>query len=252
MPAVARRDRPHTSRVLELQWGDAVAPARGPKPALSREQVLKAAIAIADRGGLGALSMRSVAEKLGFTTMALYRHVPGRAELLELMRDLAIGEPPVPEAASTWRERMSAWARANVELHHRHPWLLEMEIKGPPLGPNHLRWLEAGLAILAPLGLPERELVALVTAIDSYVRGAAQFVVGVARDPRRSRGGNADADRARARVFEAVVASPRYPVLGHLIASGALAGGTPEEVFEQGLGLVLDGVALRIPDTEQR
>lgn len=245
---MARRDRPHASRALELQWGEAVAASRGPKPALSRDQILRTAIALADRAGLAALSMRSVAEKLGFTTMSLYRHVPGRAELIELMRDLAIGEPPGAEVGGTWRERMTAWANASLELHKRHPWLLEMEIHGPPLGPNHLRWLDAGLAILLPLGLPERDLVALVTAIDSYVRGAAQFVVGMGRDPRRSRGSTADADRARARVFEAVMASPRYPVLGRLLASGALGGGTAEETFEHGLGVVLDGVALRVAD----
>jgi AcrR family transcriptional regulator len=243
---VAKRDPRDTTKALHLMWGEPSSPSRGPKPAMSREQIVQAAIAIADRAGLGELSMRSVAEKLGFTTMSLYRYVPGRAELLELMRDAAIGEPPSHDPDAPWRTQLAAWARADLEVHQRHHWMLEMEIRGPPMGPNALRWLDAAMAILMPLGLPMRELLDSVTAVDSYVRGTARFVVGIAREQRRSRGSAAEIERAYRRVFEVVAASPRYPALGQVIAAGILADGSPDAVFEYGLARMLEGIAERV------
>src|SRR5688572_640704 len=101
-------------RGLRLLWHRLDRPSRGPKPTLTLGDIIESAIAVADRDGLTALSMRSVAERLGFTTMSLYRYVPGKGELVEVMRDVALGEPPTAEPALDWREQLRRWARANL------------------------------------------------------------------------------------------------------------------------------------------
>src|SRR4051812_40613538 len=77
---------------MQLLWGTREAPTRGPKPGLDLGRIVTAAIEVADGSGLAALSMRKVAEQLGVGTMSLYRYVPGKAELLDLMLDAAYAE----------------------------------------------------------------------------------------------------------------------------------------------------------------
>src|SRR5256885_16757660 len=80
-------------------WGGRSGATRGPKPALSLERIAAAAIAIADAEGLAAVSMQRVAADLGYTQMSLYRYLPGKAELVALMGDRGIREPPVLNGA---------------------------------------------------------------------------------------------------------------------------------------------------------
>src|SRR5215207_6107774 len=99
-------ERKGLDRTLELLWGARRRPRRGPKPSLSVEQIVSAAVEVADDEGLAALSMQRVAERLGFTTMSLYRYVPGKGELIDLMLDAAFGRPPDPEdEAPNWRTK---------------------------------------------------------------------------------------------------------------------------------------------------
>src|SRR6201999_1132768 len=79
---------------FELLWGDPQRPRRGPKPSLSLERIVAEAIALADADGLANLSMQHLAERLGCAKMALYRYVPGKAELVALMVDAGLGDPP--------------------------------------------------------------------------------------------------------------------------------------------------------------
>lgn len=83
---------------VEVLWGPGPRPTRGPKPALSLERIARAGIEAADSDGLAAISMQRVAERLGFTKMSLYRYVPGKAELIALMTDTAIGAPQIGRA----------------------------------------------------------------------------------------------------------------------------------------------------------
>ncbi|WP_381155801.1 TetR/AcrR family transcriptional regulator [Streptomyces iranensis] len=79
---------------------------------------------MADAQGLAAVSMRRIAARLGCTTMSLYRYVPGKAELLDLMTDAVMGEvPPADAAPGDWRTRLELSARADWGLYHRHPWI---------------------------------------------------------------------------------------------------------------------------------
>lgn len=124
-------------RSIELLWGTRGPRTRGPKPGLTVEGIVAAAIELADADGLESLSMRRVAERLGVGTMSLYRYVPGKAELLDVMVDRVNTETERPgDVAGGWRGRLEQIARENRRLFERHPWLLQVFPGRPPLGPG--------------------------------------------------------------------------------------------------------------------
>src|ERR1700729_1512024 len=86
---------------LDLLWGTRDRPRRGPRPSLSLDRIVAEAIALADEEGLANLSMQHLAERLGCAKMALYRYVPGKSELVALMVDAALGDPPEPPAQAS-------------------------------------------------------------------------------------------------------------------------------------------------------
>ncbi|WP_067681883.1 TetR/AcrR family transcriptional regulator [Nocardia miyunensis] len=149
---------------IELLWGTRQRPKRGPKPSLSLDRIVTEAIALADSEGPVNLSMQRLAERLGCAKMALYRYVPGKAELTALMLDAAMGDLPDPVAATKdsteepWRAQLRAWCVTSYERFCEHTWMLGMLVAPRPLGPNEIDWFEAGLAPLADSGLtgPER------------------------------------------------------------------------------------------------
>src|ERR1700753_4264520 len=106
---------------LDLLWGRRERGARGPKPGLSIEGIVEAAIKLADAEGLGAVSMARVAKELGFTTKSLYRHVANRGDLLQLMgtRSAHGAEALVLEGEGC-RERLRGWALVQREMLDRH------------------------------------------------------------------------------------------------------------------------------------
>lgn len=230
---------------LELLWGDGQRPRRGPKPALSIETIADAAIALADEQGLSAMSMRALAERLGFTTMSLYRYLPGKSELLELMLDQAMGAPPGPDAAPAgWRPKLEAWARSLHEVYTRHPWVLQVPLSAPLMGPNRIGWLEAGLEALSDTGLPAPQRPSAVLAVDGYVRGAAQISIGTAQTEQHSGLTEADWQSAFTEIIERAVADERFPHLAANVAAGGFsdpAGADGD--FEFGLDRLLDGIA---------
>src|SRR3954453_11548233 len=136
---------------VEFLWGGRTQPTRGPKPALSLDGIADAAIAVADAEGLAAVSMQRVAADLGYTKMSLYRYLPGKAELVALMVERGMGDPPVlsPDA---WRESLAEWTRQLMAAFLRHPWSLAATVGARPLGPCELGWMESALTVLA--GLP--------------------------------------------------------------------------------------------------
>ena len=119
---------------FDLLWAPRK-PRRGPAPGLSLERIAAAGIALADAEGLAAASMRRVADALGVTPMALYRYLPGKRELMDVMVEAALGEP-APPLEGDGRAQLTAAAHAIRALHRRHPWLHEATLGRPPLGPN--------------------------------------------------------------------------------------------------------------------
>ncbi|MGO1053132.1 TetR/AcrR family transcriptional regulator [Crossiella sp. CA198] len=206
-------------RSLELLWGERAQPSRGPRPKMSVTKIVEAAVALADAEGLGALSMQRVAAGLGYTTMSLYRYVPAKEQLIDLMVDHAIGSPPAELAdAPDWRTGLEGWTRAFWQVCHRHPWLLKVQVDRPPVGPNQLSWLEGGLKALAGLGFEGYERVSVVTFVFAAVQGLAK----VSLDQRPlSAGAEGPVANAYAAALGRYVRPDRYPELAGIMAGGA-------------------------------
>src|SRR3712207_6358112 len=106
---------------LVVLYGPREAPRRGPRPSLTIDGVVAAAIGIADAEGLAGVSMSKVAERLGYTTMSLYRYVRSKDDLLLLMADAANREQPPPVEPESWRDGLAAWATGIFRTYRRHP-----------------------------------------------------------------------------------------------------------------------------------
>ncbi|WP_159843198.1 TetR/AcrR family transcriptional regulator [Nocardia sp. CY41] len=232
-----------TPTALELLWGTGQRPKRGPKPALSLERIVGEAIAIADAEGLANLSMQRVAERLGFTKMSLYRYVPGKAELVALMLDTALGAPPELRAGQEgsedgWRELLDVWCETIYERFRAHPWSLEASVGRRPVGPNELAWMEAALGALAGTGLTTAERLDTIVLLTGHARSLAQQVRMVDSD---------EFERQVAGQFAEMVAAAadRYPASAAAFAEeGAVGGGVGALKF--GIARILDGLAVLI------
>jgi AcrR family transcriptional regulator len=182
--------------------------------------------------------MQRVAARAGAATMALYRHVPGKDELIALMLDAAIGRPPVPADDAGWRAGLAGWARANRDVFVRHPWTLELVPTPRTLGPCELAWVEAALGLLAGTGLSPSTRLNVLLLVNGYVRGAAAELTG----PRLP---SPDAVRRAGR-------TGRHPHLDRALADAPAAAGetTAEsaERFEFGLARVLDGIEVFVQE----
>jgi AcrR family transcriptional regulator len=210
---------------------------REPKLGLSVERIVEAAVALADEDGLVAVSMARVAERLGFTTMALYRHVQSKDELLALMSD-AVTEPSraLDDPPEDWREGLERWARALRDALLRHPWYLELPIPGLRMTPNQLAWLDRGLRALAPTKLAEDEKAHVVLLLNGYVFWDVRLTSDLARS-------DAETDAENARLISQYVDAERYPALRPALDAGIFEDGDdPEEHFRFGLERILDGV----------
>ncbi|NEA32487.1 TetR/AcrR family transcriptional regulator [Streptomyces sp. SID13031] len=158
--------------MINLLWGDPPPPTRGPKPAMTVEGITTAAITIADRDGLDAVSMQRVAAELSFTKMALYRYVPGKAELVSLMTDRAMGVPP-HHPPQPWRQALMDWALDLYAAFERHPWLLLSTVGRRALGPNELTWMDFGVRALMETGLNGGQQLDALMTIAGQVRTLA-------------------------------------------------------------------------------
>jgi AcrR family transcriptional regulator len=262
--------------VLRL-WGAMAPRRRGPKPALSAAQIVDAALELADAEGLAAVSMARIAEAVGYTPMALYRHVSSKEELLALMADAVAKDLPALPAGVGWRAGLEAWTRAQIDLGLARPWMLELPLSAAPPGPNRVRWLDQAFGVLRPLDLPPDEKLAVVGLLAQHVLGEARVQIEsrraaieqVRRDaglPRNTPESELDDDAIEAANpyadFEAVLARyaepTTYPHLFEAFATwqGPAADSTVDEDITFGITVVLDGVEayLRhrgaIPDDE--
>jgi AcrR family transcriptional regulator len=175
-------------RYLQQLWGHDTGRRRGPKPTLTLEEIGQAAVTVADREGLDAVSMKSMAAHLGVSTMSLYRYLDSKEELLSLMLHVAYGRPDLAPAGD-WRTGIERWASAFEARLIEHPWIVSVPLLEPPLEPNVLHWTEAGAAALSSTGLPVHEQLSALLVIDGFVRSHVSLslqlgAVGVASKPR--------------------------------------------------------------------
>lgn len=229
-------------RSLELLWGARERPSRGPKPALTLDEIVSAAVKIADAEGLDAVSMRRLASTLGVGTMSLYRYVPGKAELVDVMLDHVIDpEADLGNIADVgWRGVLERFARGSWRLYQTHPWLLHVDQSRPLLGPNALRGVDSVLRGLGGLGLTDQQRVSVLMTVDSYVTGVSRSHVGAMEAERETGISNQEFWAMQEPVLSRAMLSGEYPTLAAL-DEDAFAGGW-ETTFEFGLQRVLDGL----------
>ena len=245
-------------RTITLLWGIGKGPTRGPKPALSVGRIAGAAIEVADADGMGALSMRRVAERLGISTMSLYTYVPGKAELVDVMLDTAFGEVADSEKTEPagWRAGLGWIARENWALYHRHPWMLQVAtVSRPPLGPNVFAKYDRELRVVDGIGLTEVEMDSVLALVLEHAQGAARRSVEAAEAEKRT--GRTDYEwwLANEPLLEEVFDPDLYPTasrVGHAAAEVYGSAYDPEYAFEFGLQRLLDGIETLVRARSER
>jgi len=215
----------------DFLWQERVQPTRGPKPALTLDQIADAAIAIADAEGLAAVTMQRVAAALGYTKMSLYRYLTGKSDLVATMIERGMGEPPALPG-DDWRAALTAWARALLAAFGEHTWAPEAVSGARPIGPHELAWTEQALAAL-PEGLTGAERLDAVATIAGHVRMIA------------GQGGQAEGELAASMIHAMSQHADRFPALAAAMADvGAHGGG--DQAFSFGLERILDGLEVLI------
>jgi len=208
---------------------------RGRRPSLSRNALVRAAIELADTEGIAAVTMHRLAALVDSKAMSLYRYVPSKEVLLDLMWDAAMAAPP-KLGSGRWRSKLNRWAVANFERLEQHPWLIELVGSVRSVGPRWTGWLDAGLAAMATLPLTASEKLAVLMLIDGHLRSAARLRFGVKSDPQWA------ADFGR--MLQRSAADDAYPTLGAMVRRGEfdVPGMSMDEMFEFGLDRILDGI----------
>ncbi|NNH72596.1 TetR/AcrR family transcriptional regulator [Nocardia uniformis] len=223
----------------------------GRPAALDVKRVVEVAVELADRDGLAGATLPKIAAALAVTPMSLYRHIGSKDELMVLMGDDAVGLPPESLGVlGEWRTSLRQWARANLAVHRRHPWLIQLPISGPPRGPNALGWMDMGLRALRDTTLGWSAKIGVITLVGGYVRQA--FITGYQLEQARRAAAldEVQALRNYSRDLSDLVDPQRFPDVAELFASGLFTApevaDTTDEDFSFGLEIILDGVAATI------
>jgi AcrR family transcriptional regulator len=238
---------------IERLWGQAAVLRPGPKAKHSPRAIAKVGIALADRDGLAALSMRSVASEVGISPMGLYTYLPSKADLVEIMIDQVYGQLDRSfEGCSGWQERLTVVAESNWQAVMRHNWLADVEGHRPVLGPNTIAKYDFELQALEGLGFSDVTMDLVLNAILNYVRGAAKAKLDAISAAVRSGIGDARWWSVRAPLL-ADVMRDSYPLAQRVgAAAGAQYDGPsdPDASFRFGLKLMLDGISAKYAVTD--
>jgi AcrR family transcriptional regulator len=155
-----------------------------------RQQILDAALALADEQGLDAVTMRAVAARVGVTAMALYPHVRSKEDLLDGLVGRLLAELSLPDPAKPWPDRLREIARSARDTAHRHPAVMPLLFARPSVTPDAVRVVDAIYQALLDAGVPDREVARVERLVNTFVLGYAisetsgRFAVG---DPRERR-----------------------------------------------------------------
>jgi AcrR family transcriptional regulator len=214
---------------------------------LSRERIVKSAIQLADAEGIDAVTMRAIAQKLRTGAMSLYWHVGSKDDLMDLMRDAVAGElERIDHPSGDWRADLTAIATDSREAFLRHPWLTAVVGGRPTLGPNFLRHAELSLAVVGHVGVDAATQLAIVFAVDDYVRG---FVTRELEEAGGPQGGGDDREwqESVGPYMREILASGEYPNLAAMIEGRGYQIDSDTR-FSFGLQCLLDGIAARVAD----
>jgi AcrR family transcriptional regulator len=211
---------------------------------LSREDVIRAALEIADAEGFEAVSMRNVAQRLGVGTMTLYSYVSSKEDVLDLMFDEVMRELHVPEPQpGDWREALSQIARRTRDVWLRHPWMTTSLGERSGFGPNSMRHVEQSLAALDGLGVNGVEAFMVLGAVDEYALGHTLREVGMRQSLQREGVNPEEWREAMEPYWSDMIASGEFPRLQQVADDDWDM--LDEQRFEIGLQWMLDGIAAR-------
>jgi AcrR family transcriptional regulator len=239
--------RPPGSDAHSVWLRPAPAP-RQPQPAFSLAEITQAAIGLADRSGLPAVSMRRIAARIGSAPTSLYWYFSDKHQLYELMVDAVIGEVELPERPSgDWHADLATIAWATRAALRRHPWFAQLGIHPVP-GPQTTRYGEVALRSLQGLGLDDAAQVNILAALNNYVFGFLQRESAWQQFMSHSRATTAQR-QTRPRDRAARTAGHGIVSAQHLAARTNLSG---DDSFAFGLDCLLVGIAARIAQAGQR
>ena len=204
---------------------------------------MHAAIAIADADGLAAVSLRKVGASLDAGPMRLYTYLSTKEELLDLMVDAVYGEtmsPPLMQ--DDWRDALRLFARRTREACRKHPWFIELLGGRPHMGPNALAHMEATLAGLKPV----REF-ANIDAVMQAVSTVKAYIIGAIQcenSELKNASSKSEWQEAWWPYLERLLATGRFPMLAKVVRDASHP--SPDVVFDEGLEMVLAGIATRL------
>ncbi|TCC45417.1 TetR/AcrR family transcriptional regulator [Kribbella pittospori] len=231
-------------------WMRPERPARGPKPVYSRAQITEAAIRIADAEGLEAATMRRIAADIGAGAMSLYRYVPSREDLVDLMADQVMGEIDVTGMPSgDWRADLTRYADGLRAMWMRHPWIASVQRSLPTFGPNQLLLIERLMGVLDAF-VPIDENLDLVALLNSYVESTVREEISTARKVRRS--GLSESEwMARSHSYvDRLVKSGEYPIFTKIVMEARQPHLSRDDQFRHGLQRVLDSITASLPSRD--
>ncbi len=153
---------------------------------LTRDRVLAAAVELADRDGLDALTMRRLAQELGVEAMSLYHHVANKDAVLAGMVERVVGEFELPPPAVDWTTALRTTAISTHDSLLRHPWAAALLLSGPSISPARLRHMDAILGTLRRGGLSAAQTDHAYHALDSHIMGYTLWQVGIAAGMERA------------------------------------------------------------------
>jgi len=255
-PGQASREEAHERRIAGHVQKHRERGAQPPRRdrGLSRAEIVRAAIAVADAEGPDAISMRRIAREVGAGVMSLYWYVSSKEELLDLMLNAIEAEIEVPDPSGDWRADLGVFAHRTRDSLRRHRWAVDFIGSRPPSTPNDVRNLERLLALLDGLGVEDVRLIfGVFMTVATFVIGAVireAQEVHFQREQERVEASltpeEVQAEHARYRAwFEA---AGEFPHIAKLMKSGVDPDdpNTREERFQFSLDCVLDGIAARL------
>jgi AcrR family transcriptional regulator len=215
------------------------------RPRLSKDRVLRSAVVVADTGGLGALTIRSLAQELGVKPMSVYYHVANKDEILDGLVDIVFSEIELPSIGGDWRSEMRRRAHSARSVLGRHRWAIGLLESRPTPGPATLRHHDVVLGTLRAAGF-SREMTAHAYAlIDSYTYG---FALQEASLPFEGPGAVTDVAEPIVEQF----ATGEYPHMADMVSDYYLR---PDyhfgDEFDFGLGLILDALDAALPPIQR-
>ncbi|MNO22648.1 Bacterial regulatory protein, tetR family [compost metagenome] len=233
---------------IALTWGLIPEPKRGPKRELSIPEIVRTAVALADKDGLAAVSMSRVAGALGYTAMSLYRYIPSKDDLLLLMQE-EVGNIALPEDQDPedWRGMMRTFVWSSLQIYQEHPWFADLPIYGAPITPNSLRFVDWALKGMRDFPTSGYVKMSIVLLLSSYARACGILQ----RDMDRAFNSGTSPDEFSGNSYSAalkeLVTPERFPYLHPLIMSGEYTGEDEAEGgvgndIEFGLERILDGI----------